>query len=45
MHSSIRPHEYVALRLPSDVTKVIQLTPNTYAQFPFDVSIHDISAC
>ncbi|KAL2220461.1 putative eukaryotic translation initiation factor 3, gamma subunit [Thermoascus aurantiacus ATCC 26904] len=40
MHSCIRPHEYVALRLPSDVTKVIQLTPNTnislgkYGSFP-----------
>ncbi|KAL2004595.1 hypothetical protein VTN00DRAFT_3331 [Thermoascus crustaceus] len=40
MHSYIRPHEYVALRLPSDVTKVIQLTPNTnislgkYGTFP-----------
>ncbi|KAJ9221654.1 putative eukaryotic translation initiation factor 3, gamma subunit [Paecilomyces variotii] len=40
MQSFVRPHEYVALRLPSDQTKVIQLVPNTtvslgkYGSFP-----------
>lgn len=35
MHSYIRPHEYVALRLMSDTTKIIQLVPNTYVFNPF----------
>lgn len=30
MHSYIRPYQYVAFRLPSDATKIIQLEPNTY---------------
>lgn len=29
MQSFVRPHEHVALRLPSDQTKVVQLVPNT----------------
>ncbi|KAL1984350.1 hypothetical protein VTN96DRAFT_9211 [Rasamsonia emersonii] len=40
MHSFVRPHEYVVLRLPSDTSKVIKLVPNTnvslgkYGNFP-----------
>ncbi|GAD99931.1 eukaryotic translation initiation factor 3, gamma subunit, putative [Paecilomyces variotii No. 5] len=40
MQSFVRPHEHVALRLPSDQTKVVQLVPNTtislgkYGSFP-----------
>ncbi|KAL1964368.1 hypothetical protein VTN77DRAFT_7053 [Rasamsonia byssochlamydoides] len=40
MHSYIRPHEYVVLRLPSDTSKVIKIAPNTnvslgkYGNFP-----------
>ena len=30
MHSFIRPNQYVAIRLPSDLTKLVQLVPNTY---------------
>ncbi|KXX79858.1 hypothetical protein MMYC01_202434 [Madurella mycetomatis] len=30
MHSAIRPNAWVALKLPSGVTKVIQISPNTY---------------
>ena len=30
MHTHILPHTYVALRLPSESLKVVQLVPNTY---------------
>ncbi len=30
MHSVIRPNAWVALKLPSGSTKVLQITPNTY---------------
>lgn len=30
MHSYIRPHQHVALRLPSDTTKIVKVVPNTY---------------
>lgn len=30
MHTCIRPHTSVALRLPSGVVKIVELTPNTY---------------
>lgn len=30
MHSYIRPHEYVAIRLPSDATRIVEVVPNTY---------------
>ena len=29
-HSVIKPNSWVALKLPSGVTRVIQVTPNTY---------------
>ncbi|KAI9042074.1 tRNA 1-methyladenosine methyltransferase subunit GCD10 [Aspergillus affinis] len=40
MHSYIRPHQHVALRLPSDSTKIVKVVPNTmiflgkYGSFP-----------
>lgn len=40
MHSYIRPHEYVAIRLPSDATRIVEVVPNTtvslgkYGTFP-----------
>ncbi|PLB52169.1 putative eukaryotic translation initiation factor 3, gamma subunit [Aspergillus steynii IBT 23096] len=40
MHSYIRPHQHVALRLPSDLTKIVKVVPNTliflgkYGSFP-----------
>ncbi|KAJ5621095.1 hypothetical protein N7510_005079 [Penicillium lagena] len=40
MHSYIRPHQFVALRLPSDVLKIVKLIPDTtvnlgkYGLFP-----------
>lgn len=30
MHKVILPNVYVALRLPSDTLKVLQIVPNTY---------------
>jgi hypothetical protein len=30
MHSHIRPNTHVALRLPSGLFKVLEITPNTY---------------
>jgi tRNA (adenine-N(1)-)-methyltransferase non-catalytic subunit len=30
MHSYIRPKTPIALRLPSGVVKVVEITPNTY---------------
>lgn len=30
MHSHIRPHTHVALRLPSGILKIVELKPNTY---------------
>jgi len=30
MHSCIRPNTHVALRLPSGLFKVVEITPNTY---------------
>jgi hypothetical protein len=33
MHSVIRPNAWVALKLPSGSTKVLQITPNTYVFF------------
>lgn len=32
MHSSIPPNVYVALKLPSDVTKIVQTVPNSYGK-------------
>ncbi|CEN60671.1 hypothetical protein ASPCAL03106 [Aspergillus calidoustus] len=29
MHSSIRPNQFVLLRLPSETTKIVQIVPNT----------------
>ncbi|KAL2865039.1 tRNA 1-methyladenosine methyltransferase subunit GCD10 [Aspergillus lucknowensis] len=29
MHSSVRPNQFVILRLPSETTKVVQIVPNT----------------
>lgn len=34
MHSYVRPDQYVALRLPSEMIKIQQVTPNTYVQIP-----------
>ena len=39
MHSFIRPYQHVAFRLPSDMTKIVQLIPNTYAILWFFVRI------
>jgi hypothetical protein len=30
MHSYIRPNTHVALRLPSGLFKIVDITPNTY---------------
>jgi len=30
MHSHIRPNTHIALRLPSGLLKIIEITPNTY---------------
>lgn len=30
MHSYIRPNTHVALRLPSGLFKIVEITPNTY---------------
>lgn len=30
MHSYIRPHTHVALRLPSGLLKIVEITPNMY---------------
>ena len=30
MHSLIRPNTHVALRLPSGLFKILEITPNTY---------------
>ncbi|EFR01088.1 hypothetical protein MGYG_04092 [Nannizzia gypsea CBS 118893] len=34
MHSSIPPNVYVALKLPSEVTKIVQTVPNSYGKPP-----------
>lgn len=39
MHSFVRPHEYVVLRLPSDTSKVIKLVPNTYVSGAFALCV------
>jgi hypothetical protein len=33
MPSSIQPNQFAALRLPSDMTKLVELVPNTYGRF------------
>jgi tRNA (adenine-N(1)-)-methyltransferase non-catalytic subunit len=30
MHSVIRPNTHVALRLPTGLFKIVEITPNTY---------------
>lgn len=45
MHSSIRPNQFIALRLPSDLTKIVQLIPNTYGQFPGRWSVNECGVC
>ena len=30
MDDGVRPHTYIALRLPSDTIKLVQAVPNTY---------------
>jgi len=30
MHSLVRPHTHIALRLPSGLLKIIEILPNTY---------------
>ncbi|GFF79343.1 tRNA (adenine(58)-N(1))-methyltransferase non-catalytic subunit trm6 [Aspergillus udagawae] len=45
MHSYIRPYQHVALRLPSELTKIVRLVPNTvvflgkYGSFPANTII------
>jgi hypothetical protein len=38
MHSLIRPNTHVALRLPSGLFKVLEITPNTYVAYIARVS-------
>lgn len=33
MHSYIRPNQFVAIRLPSDQTRLVKLVPNTYVSY------------
>ncbi|KAH8901950.1 hypothetical protein BR93DRAFT_982581 [Coniochaeta sp. PMI_546] len=46
MYSVVQPNEWVALKLPSDTTKVLQVLPNTtislgkYGSFPSNLIIH-----
>ncbi|KAL1835045.1 hypothetical protein VTK73DRAFT_6412 [Phialemonium thermophilum] len=46
MHSLVQPNAWVALKLPSDATKVLQVVPNTtislgkYGLFPSNLILH-----